>query len=258
VVRDPYPFHELELATSPELFDAYMQRSDPDAPSRAAVVVGMDARRDDGGEGLTDSLIRERTLPPDQAPAHSPPLPTTSPTGPTGDVTTDLIRDPQAPETELERLRRREAWMTAALAQASRAGFVYINGDDSPIMQHPASVPMRQTPTTTATSSSSSSNIECIFVAALKSYKGKTGKDLKNHDLFKQLETCDSPTAILAVFQAAQFDISQTGGACRLKKWLFQTLNVLLDVLCAFSDILGEGVSSVIINLFAPLSTNKF
>jgi hypothetical protein len=156
----------------------------------------MDAWRDDGGEGLTNYLTRERTLSPDQAPARS-------------------------------------------------------NGNDSPTMRQPAAIHMPITHTTT--SSSSSSNIDRIFVAALKSYKVKTGKDLKNHDLFKQLETCDSPAAILAVFQAAQFDICQTGGACRLKKWLLQTL----EVLCAFSDMLGEGVSSVIINSFAPLSTNK-
>ncbi|KAF8274017.1 hypothetical protein EI94DRAFT_1768885 [Lactarius quietus] len=49
--------------------------------------------------------------------------------GSTGNVTADLIRDLKARETELETLRCREAWMTAALARASRAGFVYVNGD---------------------------------------------------------------------------------------------------------------------------------
>jgi hypothetical protein len=49
--------------------------------------------------------------------------------GSTGNVTADLIRDLKARESELETLRRREAWMTAALARASRAGFVYANGD---------------------------------------------------------------------------------------------------------------------------------
>ena len=102
----------------------------------------------------------------------------------------------------------------------------------------PAPVSRPQTPATTGTPSTSSSNIEGIFDAALKSYKKKTKKDLKNHDLFKQLESCDSPAAILAVFQAAQFD--QTGDG-RYKKWLVPTLNVL----CAFSNALGEGVSLV-------------
>lgn len=47
----------------------------------------------------------------------------------TGNITADLIRDLKARETELETLRRREAWMTTALARASQAGFVYVNGD---------------------------------------------------------------------------------------------------------------------------------
>ena len=103
--------------------------------------------------------------------------------------------------------------------------------------QPPTPASMTQDPATTP--SVSSSNIECIFDAALKSYKKKTKKDLKSHDLFKQLETCDSPAAILAVFQSTQFD--QSGDDDRLKKWLVPTINVLY----AFSGTLGEGVSLV-------------
>jgi hypothetical protein len=107
-------------------------------------------------------------------------------------------------------------------------------------MQHSAAVStMPQTPATT--SSGSSSNIERIFLAALKSYKKKTKKDLKYHDLFKQLETCDSPAAILAVFQADQLDSSRTGSNERLNKWLIPAINVL----SAFSDTLGESISLV-------------
>ena len=93
----------------------------------------------------------------------------------------------------------------------------------------------------------SSSSIERIFDAALKSYEKKTKNNLKDHDLFKQLESCDSPAAILSKFQAAQFDDpSQTGSDDRLKRWLVPTLNVLY----AFSDTLGEGVSLVIVISF--------
>ena len=103
--------------------------------------------------------------------------------------------------------------------------------------QPSASVSVPRTPAAT-----SFSDIESIFDAALKSYKKKTNKDLKNHDLFKQLEKCDSPATILAVFQTDHFgDPSQTGSDDRLKRWLIPTLNVL----CAFSDTLGEGVSLV-------------
>ena len=248
----------------------------------------MGAGRGGGGEGSTNSVIRERSsaLSPDQARARSPPSRTTSRTGPVSfessvlktmqrqgselfereranfsdpqnrasqppnissvnvldhghgtipdpadNVTTDPTRDLDALQTELERLRRREAWMAAALAQASRAGFVYENGDDSP-----------------------SSDIERVFVAALRSYKEKTGKDLKNHDLFRQLEACNSPATILAVFQAAQFGQSRTGAPVRMKQWLFRTL----DVLCAFSNTLGEGISLVIPISSITLSMNKF
>ncbi|KAH9014034.1 hypothetical protein EDB84DRAFT_1638541 [Lactarius hengduanensis] len=105
--------------------------------------------------------------------------------------------------------------------------------------QPPTTVSMLQAPATTL--SESSSNIEGIFDAALKSYKKKTKNDLKKHDLFKQLEACDSPAAILAVFQAARFDFSPTASDDRLKKWLVPTINVLY----AFSGTLGEGVALV-------------
>ncbi|KAI9455159.1 hypothetical protein BJY52DRAFT_1417585 [Lactarius psammicola] len=90
----------------------------------------------------------------------------------------------------------------------------------------------------------SSCNIEGIFDTALKSYKKKTKQDLKEHDLFKQLEKCDSPSAILAEFQADQFGPSRTSGDDGIKKWLVPTVNVLY----AFSATLGEGVGLVNIN----------
>ncbi|KAH9069508.1 hypothetical protein EDB83DRAFT_2551109 [Lactarius deliciosus] len=107
---------------------------------------------------------------------------------------------------------------------------------------------MPQAPATTP--SKSSSNMESIFDAALKSYKKKTKNDLKKHDLFKQLEACDSPAAILAVFQAARFDYSPTASDDRLNKWLVPTINVLY----AFSGALGEGVALVNIDtsVFSP------
>ncbi|KAI9436032.1 hypothetical protein H4582DRAFT_2130269 [Lactarius indigo] len=108
--------------------------------------------------------------------------------------------------------------------------------------QSPAPAPdsMPQAPVATP-SESSLTSIERIFDAALKSYKKKTKNDLKNHDLFKQLETCNSPDAILAVFQTTQFDPSRTASDDRLKKWLVPTINVL----CTFSGTLSEGVGLV-------------
>ena len=103
----------------------------------------------------------------------------------------------------------------------------------------PASVYVLRNPATT--------NIERIFDAALKSYEKKTKNNLKDHDIFKQLESCDSPAEILTKFLAAQFDDpSRTGSDDKLKKWLVPTLNVL----CAFSNTLGEGVSLVVVDSF--------
>lgn len=109
--------------------------------------------------------------------------------------------------------------------------------------QPPTDTPdtMSQTPATTP----SSSNIEGIFNAALESYKKKTKKDLTKHDLFKELENCDSPAAILAVFQAEKFDPSRTGSGDRLRRWFIPTAKVLY----AFSGTLGAGVGLVNINL---------
>ena len=108
--------------------------------------------------------------------------------------------------------------------------------------QPSSSVSVPQTPATTT-----SSDIERIFDTALKSYMEKTKKNLKDHDLFKQLNNCDSPAQILAVFQTAQFgDPSRTGSNDRLRKWLIPTLNVLY----VFADTLGTGVTLVSIDAF--------
>ncbi|KAH9014721.1 hypothetical protein EDB84DRAFT_816702 [Lactarius hengduanensis] len=97
---------------------------------------------------------------------------------------------------------------------------------------------MSQTPST----ASSSSNFQTIFSASMKEYEKKTKKDLLLHPLMAQLQTCDSPTDILAVLrtQVQQFGQS-TSGDDKLTKWLIPTVNVLY----AFSGALGEGVGLV-------------
>lgn len=108
--------------------------------------------------------------------------------------------------------------------------------------QPPTSTPENMSQTTETTSLPS--NIEGIFNAALTSYKKKTKKDLTKHDLFKRLESCDSPAAILAVFQAEKLDSSRAGSDDRLRKWFIPTANVLY----VFSGTLGAGVGLVNIN----------
>lgn len=49
--------------------------------------------------------------------------------GSTGNLTANLIRDLKEKEAEMEAMKKREAWMKAALAKASRSGFVYVDED---------------------------------------------------------------------------------------------------------------------------------
>ncbi|KAI9434168.1 hypothetical protein H4582DRAFT_2101069 [Lactarius indigo] len=97
---------------------------------------------------------------------------------------------------------------------------------------------MSQTPT----AASSSSILQAIFYASLKEYEKNTKKDLLAHPLMAQLQTCSSPTDILAVLrtQVQQFEQS-TSGDDKWTKWLNPTVNVLY----ALSVALGEGVGLV-------------
>jgi hypothetical protein len=94
----------------------------------------------------------------------------------------------------------------------------------------------------TATAASSSANFQVIFNNALKAYERRTKKDLLSHPLAVELQTCNSPTAILAVLrQQVQGPDPSSSSDDRWTKWLEPTVNVLKT----FSDTLGEGVSLV-------------
>jgi hypothetical protein len=88
----------------------------------------------------------------------------------------------------------------------------------------------------------SSTNFETIFTAAFEAYKQQTKKDIASHPLAVQLQSCHSPSAILAVLRAQVqvFDQSKSVDE-RFTKWLDPTVNVL----CAFSATLGSGVGVV-------------
>ena len=94
----------------------------------------------------------------------------------------------------------------------------------------------------TAFPSSSSSNFLPIFTAALETYEKNTKNKLLTHPLAAQLQSCDSPAAILSVLQdlVQQLDESRSSYQ-RFTDWLSPTVNVLL----AFSATLGEGVGLV-------------
>jgi len=94
----------------------------------------------------------------------------------------------------------------------------------------------------TAFPSSSSSNFLPIFTAVLETYEKTTKNKLLTHPLATQLQSCDSPAAILSVLQdlVQQLDESRSSDQ-GLTNWLSPTVNVLL----AFSATLGEGVGLV-------------
>ena len=97
---------------------------------------------------------------------------------------------------------------------------------------------MSQVPPT----SSSSTNFETIIAAALKVYNEQTKNDIALHPLATQLQSCDSPTAILAVLRTQVQSFNQTQSADeKWTKWLDPTVNVLYS----FSATLGNGVGLV-------------
>ena len=105
--------------------------------------------------------------------------------------------------------------------------------------------------------SSSRLNLDALFNAALRAYKNQTGKDIASHPLATELQSCDSPDAMLTVLrrQIPIPDQSQNVDE-PLEKCLVPTISVL----CALSDTLGEGVGLVNITLsflsrIAPLTS---
>ena len=89
---------------------------------------------------------------------------------------------------------------------------------------------------------SSSSNFQLIINNALDNYKKRTKNDLLAHPLAAQLQSCNSPSAILAILQqqVQELDHSRSRDE-RWSKWLEPTVNVLY----ALSSSLGEGVGLV-------------
>jgi hypothetical protein len=94
-------------------------------------------------------------------------------------------------------------------------------------------------------SSSSSTNFQSVLSTALEAYEKKTRKKLLTHPLAAQLQSCNSPTAILSVLQdlVQQFDNRRRSDE-RLTNWLNPTVNVLY----AFSSTIGQGVAFVSLN----------
>ena len=97
--------------------------------------------------------------------------------------------------------------------------------------------------------SDSSSHFKSILDAALGEYKSKTGNDLTNNSLAKELKGCESAEAVLDIIQreAKAFDKFRDGDK-GLMKWIGPSV----DVLYTISATLGQSVGMVrIIKRFA-------
>ena len=124
---------------------------------------------------------------------------------------------------------------------------VYISGGALALSLSPSHPPLPVLPTRIMshiypTASSSSSSFQSVLDAALQEYRKKTKCNLLTHPLAAQLQSCDSPTAILSVLQDLihQFDRRRSSDE-RLSDWLNPTINVLY----AFSSTIGQGVGLV-------------
>ena len=106
---------------------------------------------------------------------------------------------------------------------------------DCPLMSH-------QVSHANPTASSSSPNFQLIINNALDKYKKLTKNDLLSHPLAAQIQSCDSPTAILAVLHQQLEGLDQSRSSDeRWSRWLDPTINVLY----ALSSTLAAGVSLV-------------
>ena len=100
---------------------------------------------------------------------------------------------------------------------------------------------MSQDPDDPSTSASPP-NFETIFKVALKEYKKRTKKDIATHSLAAQIESCDSPNAVLTVLetQVQTFDPSPNSN----EMWK-RLLDPTITVLYAFSGFLSNVTGQV-------------
>jgi hypothetical protein len=87
-----------------------------------------------------------------------------------------------------------------------------------------------------------SSNFQLIINNALDKYKKRTKNDLLAHPLTAQFQSCDSPSAILAILQQQIQELDQSRSSDeRWSKWLGPTVNILH----VLSATLGQGAGLV-------------
>ena len=122
--------------------------------------------------------------------------------------------------------------------------------------QRPTFLSMFSGPNRTSTPS----DFEALFDAALEKYTKRTGQDLRNHELARMLDRCESPDSILAIFkeQSQAFDEFRNGDP-KLIKWLTPIVNGLHAI--SGSAAISAGASLVSLTQYPiplPMSFNSF
>ena len=100
------------------------------------------------------------------------------------------------------------------------------------------------------TTSASSPNFGTIFNDALEKYKKRTRKDIAAHGLAAQIQSCDSPNAVLTVLQnqVQTFDPSPSAN----ERWT-RLLDPTITVLYAFSGFVSNVTGPVNRETSSPL-----
>ncbi|KAJ3550609.1 hypothetical protein NM688_g5034 [Phlebia brevispora] len=94
--------------------------------SMASAMMGLNGAARSGSPAVLDrtKAVMDEYYTPKASPTVNG-FPASTGKGSTGNITADLIRDLKEKEAEMEQMKKREAWMKAALMKATRSGFVY-------------------------------------------------------------------------------------------------------------------------------------
>jgi len=107
---------------------------------------------------------------------------------------------------------------------------------------------------------STPSNFEALFNAALEKYTKCTGQDLRNGELARELDRCESPDEILAIFKKQSQELNECrNGDPKLIKWLTPIVNGLHAI--STSAAISAGASLVSLTQYPiplPMSFNSF
>jgi hypothetical protein len=113
-----------------------------------------------------------------------------------------------------------------------------------PAPRFPPSVTMSATNQAAGPSraSRSTDNFTVIFQAASTEYERVTGKRLDSHPFATQLDSCDSPEAVL---NALRTQVQAFDKSCKVDEKLMAWLDPMVHILFTFSATLGEGIGLV-------------